>query len=134
MIDIDIEVYSDADLPTVGSVAYAKHYSTEILCMAYKIDNKEIKITIVLDKKETNHYFFFKFLFYGSLSIGSYTILFVLKNPFLFVLDFVLFGFVGVLLCFNFADDFSHHSIFKRPFWDNLPFEFIYTTMEIMKG
>jgi len=39
----------------------------------------------------------------------------------------VLFGFIAVLLCFNFAHDLSHHSIFKRPFWDNLFFEFIYT-------
>jgi len=105
----------------------AKHLNIPEDTALYNSIYKEIKETIVFDKKEVNRYFFLKFLFYGSLSIGSYSLLFILKNPFLFVLDYVFFGFVAVLLCFNFAHDFSHHAIFKRPFWDNLAFEFIYT-------
>lgn len=105
----------------------AKHLNIPEDTALYNSIYKEINETIVLDKKEANRYFAFKILFYGSLSIGSYTLLFILKNPIIFMLDFVFFGFVAVLLCFNFAHDFSHHAIFKRPFWDNLAFEFIYT-------
>ncbi|MEB8327739.1 fatty acid desaturase [Flavobacteriaceae bacterium KMM 6897] len=68
-----------------------------------------------------------KALFYCSLASISYFLIFTITNPVFFILNFVLFGFIAVLLCFNFAHDLSHHSIFKRPFWDNLVFEFIYT-------
>lgn len=105
----------------------AKHLNIPEDTALYNSIYKEINETIVLDKTEANRYFACKFLFYGTLGIGSYTLLFFLENPVLFLLDFVFFGFVAVLLCFNFAHDFSHHAIFKRPFWDNLAFEFIYT-------
>lgn len=80
-----------------------------------------------MDKKKANQYFIFKALFYCSLATTSYILIFTITNPVVFILNFVLFGFIAVLLCFNFAHDLSHHSIFKRPFWDNLLFEFIYT-------
>lgn len=105
----------------------AKHLNIPEDKALYNSILKEINDTIVLDKKKANLYFLFKFVFYGSLSIVSYALLFVIENPMLFVLNFVLFGFIAVLLCFNFAHDFSHHAIFKRPYWDNLGFEFIYT-------
>jgi len=105
----------------------AKHLNIPEDNALYNSIFKEINNTIVMDKNKANRYFLFKFLFYGSLSIVSYALIFIIKNPFLFVLDFVFFGFVAVLLCFNFAHDFSHHAIFKKPFWDNLGFEFIYT-------
>lgn len=35
--DMDFETYSEADLPQVGTVAYAEHPSTEILCLAYDL-------------------------------------------------------------------------------------------------
>lgn len=105
----------------------AEHINIPEDTILYEAIYREIKETIVLDKRKANWYFFFKFLFYGSLSIISYYLLFTIKNPYLFMLDFVFFGFIAVLNCFNFAHDFSHHAIFKRPFWDNLAFEFIYT-------
>ncbi|MEB8346783.1 fatty acid desaturase [Flavobacteriaceae bacterium KMM 6898] len=80
-----------------------------------------------MDKKKANRYFMLKALFYCSLASISYFLIFTITNPVFFILNFVLFGFIAVLLCFNFAHDLSHHSIFKRPFWDNLVFEFIYT-------
>ncbi len=80
-----------------------------------------------MDKKKADQYFLLKALFYCSIAVLSYVLIFVITNPFLFMLNFILFGIIAVLLCFNFAHDFSHHSIFKRPFWNNLFFEFIYT-------
>ena len=80
-----------------------------------------------LDKKKANLYFLFKGLFYASAAIVSYALIFTISNPAVFILNFILFGFIAVLMGFNFAHDLSHNSIFKRPFWDNMVFEFIYT-------
>ena len=87
----------------------------------------KINSNMNLDKKRANLYFLFKGFFYASAAILSYALIFTISNPAVFILNFILFGFIAVLMCFNFAHDFSHNSIFKRPFWDNMLFEFIYT-------
>lgn len=80
-----------------------------------------------MDKAEANRYFILKGVFYLAFAFLSYFLIYTITIPILFFLNFVLFGFIAVLLCFNFAHDLSHHAIFKRPFWDNFFFEFIYT-------
>lgn len=44
--DLDYETRSEVDVRDVGSVTYAKHPSTEILCLAYKIDDGPTQIWI----------------------------------------------------------------------------------------
>ena len=43
-IHIDIETYCELDLKKVGMYRYADHSSTEILCLAYAIDDKPVEI------------------------------------------------------------------------------------------
>lgn len=43
-IDIDFETYSDIDLKKVGAHRYALDPSTDMLCMAYSIDDEEPKL------------------------------------------------------------------------------------------
>ncbi len=43
-ITMDYETRSEADLKKVGAVKYAKHPSTEILCMSYKFGDGETKL------------------------------------------------------------------------------------------
>ena len=105
----------------------AKHRKVAADRELYESIFKEINSKLNLDRKKSDQYFLFKALFYCTIGILSYILIFVLTNPFLFTLNFILFGFITVLLCFNFAHDLSHHSILKRPFWNNLFFEFIYT-------
>jgi linoleoyl-CoA desaturase len=105
----------------------AKHLNIEKDKALYLEIRKEIKDKLIMKKKDADYYFIFKSLIYGVLTIGTYYLLYILENPVLFIIDFVAFGFIAVLLCFNFAHDFSHHAIFKKPFWDNIGFEFIYT-------
>jgi DNA polymerase len=45
MIYLDFETYSECDLRKHGAWIYAQHPSTEILCMAYKIDDGRTKIS-----------------------------------------------------------------------------------------
>ena len=105
----------------------AKHLNIPEHSKLYKSIYKEIRQTLDLDKKKADRYFLLKGLFYGALAIGTYVQIFLIENPYLFFVNYVFFGFIAVLLCFNFAHDLSHHAIFKKPFWDNLFFEFIYT-------
>lgn len=105
----------------------ARHLSIPEHTRLYNSIYMEIKVMLPLDKKEADRYFLKKLLFYGVLAAASYALVYTIHNPLLFVLDYVLFGFIAVLLCFNFAHDFSHSAIFRKPFWDNLGFEFIYT-------
>jgi len=105
----------------------AKHlYVEKDLALFVEIQN-EINDNLVIEKKDADNYFIFKSLIYGFLTISTYCLMYIIENPVLFIIDFVAFGFIAVLLCFNFAHDFSHHAIFKKPFWDNIGFEFIYT-------
>ncbi len=46
---IDFETCSEANLKKVGAVKYAKHPSTKILCMSYKINGGETNIWIPPD-------------------------------------------------------------------------------------
>ena len=88
---------------------------------------RKINSNLDYNRKKSNLYFIFKGIVYSILAILSYWFIFQISDPFLFVFNFILYGFIAVLMCFNFAHDLSHHSIFKIPFWDNLLFEFIYT-------
>jgi DNA polymerase len=44
MIYLDFETYSEADLKTIGSWNYSKHPSTEILCMAFAIEDEPVQL------------------------------------------------------------------------------------------
>lgn len=89
--------------------------------------HKEIHETLVMDSKTAQHYFLLKLFVYGTLSLASYILIYIIDNPILFILNFITFGFSAVLLCFNFAHDLSHNAIFKSTFLNNAFFEFIYT-------
>ena len=44
-IDIDLETFSEVNLKDVGLDNYAKHHSTKILCMAYRVQGeKEVNL------------------------------------------------------------------------------------------
>lgn len=105
----------------------AKHLKIEADTALYRSIHNRLKEELSFNKSQANLYFALKAIFYCTIGVTSYSLLFVITNPILFVLDFILCGFIAVLLCFNFAHDLSHHSIIKKPFWDNLFFEFIYT-------
>lgn len=68
-----------------------------------------------------------KFIFYFSISAFAYALLYLVNNPFYFVLSFILYGLVSLLFAFNFSHDFSHNTIFKDKKLNNLCFTIIYT-------
>ncbi len=105
----------------------AKHKTVKAHNELYETIHKEINETIHFDKKKEARYFFFKAIFYVGLTIASYAMLFVISNSVLFVFNFILLGYSIVFLCFNFAHDLSHHSIFKSSRLNNFLFECIYT-------
>jgi linoleoyl-CoA desaturase len=68
-----------------------------------------------------------KFIFYFLLVVTGYGLLFVLTNPWLFVFNYVVFGWMSILFAFNFAHDLSHDAIFQQHRWNNLGFIAIYS-------
>jgi linoleoyl-CoA desaturase len=68
-----------------------------------------------------------KFIFYFTGTLLAYAGLFLMEDPWLFVLDYVLYGFLLLLFSFNFAHDFSHNTIFKSKRLNNLGYTLLYT-------
>ncbi|MES2514174.1 MAG: fatty acid desaturase [Bacteroidota bacterium] len=68
-----------------------------------------------------------KFILYFSLTILSYYTLFIVRTPAIFVLCFVLYGFISLLFAFNFSHDFSHNTVFRSKRLNHFCFVFIYT-------
>jgi linoleoyl-CoA desaturase len=105
----------------------AKHIKNPEHTLLYKSLLKEIKNSIKFDPNKVRKYFTRKALFYVSISLLSYSLFFVLKNPLMFLLNYMVFGMLAVMLCFNFAHDLSHNALLKKPKWNNFFFEMIYT-------
>ena len=82
---------------------------------------------LIIDKHKFNKLIAFKFIFYCSLNVFIYLALFKITNTLLFILCFILYGFVSILFAFNFSHDFSHDTVFKNKKWNNWGFIAIYT-------
>ena len=68
-----------------------------------------------------------KFIFYASLSLLFYSLLFTANTPLLFIANYIAIGLTLLLFAFNFAHDFSHNAVFANKKWNNLGFIFLYT-------
>jgi linoleoyl-CoA desaturase len=68
-----------------------------------------------------------KFVVYFGFSSFFYFSLYSVTHPVVFTAGFIGYGVMTVLLAFNFAHDFSHGTLFKSEFWNDLGFRFIYT-------
>ena len=55
-LTIDFETRSEADLKKVGAWEYAKHPSTEVICMAYKINTRNTGLWVCPDFAYGNNY------------------------------------------------------------------------------
>lgn len=96
---------------------------SELLKTIYKAVNEKL----VVDKQKTGRKILVKFIFYCSLFILSYSILYIINSPLVFTGCFMLYGFVALLFAFNFSHDFSHNTIFRSKRLNNLCFIVMYT-------
>ncbi len=88
---------------------------------------REVEKQLIINKKSFALKIWVKFIFYFSLSVACYTSLYTSKSPAVFVLCFILYGFISMLFAFNFSHDFSQNTIFKSKKLNNLCFIIIYT-------
>jgi linoleoyl-CoA desaturase len=79
-----------------------------------------------LNKKSKTGFLWLKFLFYLSLSGAAYCLMLFAQDPYIFILSYILYGFLILLFAFNFAHDLSHNTVFKNKKWNNLSFIIIY--------
>jgi linoleoyl-CoA desaturase len=90
---------------------------------------KQIDNELKINPLQTILFLGFKFVFYLSLQVWAYYLIFQTQSPIWFVVNFVAYGLIGILFAFNFAHDFSHNTVFKSKFWNNLGFALIYTLL-----
>jgi linoleoyl-CoA desaturase len=95
---------------------------SELLKLIYRQASEQL----VIDKRSFALKIWIKFIFFFSLSVFCYSLLYLADDPFCFILSFVLFGFASVLFAFNFSHDFSHNTIFRSKKLNNFCFIFIY--------
>lgn len=88
---------------------------------------RQVEEKLVINKTTFRLLIWAKFFFYFTLSVVAYVALFKVENSLLFIACFVAYGFATLLFAFNFAHDFSHGTIFRKLFWDNLGFTLLYT-------
>jgi len=96
---------------------------SELLKTIYRqVDEK-----LVVDNRSFVRLLWIKFIFYFSISVFAYALIYLVETPLYFILSFVLYGFVSLLFAFNFSHDFSHNTVFKSKKLNNLCFILIYT-------
>lgn len=96
---------------------------SELLQTIYRKVDQEL----LIDRKTFLILNILKFSFYFSLSGIFYALLFIVQSPSLFILTYVSFGFMTLLLAFNFSHDCSHNTLFKSKKVNNLCFIALYT-------
>jgi linoleoyl-CoA desaturase len=88
---------------------------------------RKVEEQLVVNTQVVTFKIWIKFIFYFSLTVFCYSLLYTVKNPYYFVVCFILYGFISLLFAFNFSHDFSHNTIFERKKLNNLCFIVIYT-------
>ena len=88
---------------------------------------KEVEEKLLIDRRAFSTIIWVKFFFWFSLTVLTYCALFFVTDPFLFLICFMVYGFMSLLFAFNFSHDFSHNTIFKSKKLNNFCFAVIYT-------
>ncbi|MEI9919075.1 MAG: fatty acid desaturase [Bacteroidota bacterium] len=104
-----------------------RHLHIEADSRLLKSIHAAVASELVVDDNNSRWRIIAKFIFYFSISLLAYIGLYEIANPLLFTLCYVAYGFFVLLFAFNFAHDFSHGTIFKKPVWNDLGFIAIYT-------
>ena len=92
-----------------------------------KAIQKKVRENLDLNHPSFTPILWAKAVIYTLLSIVAYIGLFLINDPFWFVVCFIGYGYTTLLLAFNFSHDFSHNTVFKQKKWNNLGFTIIYT-------
>lgn len=90
---------------------------------------KEVEKRLTINQTAWKLMISLKFILYFSLTAASYAILYLVTSPYIFVLTFVLYGFISLLFAFNFSHDFAHNTVFKSRKANNFCFVSIYTIL-----
>lgn len=88
---------------------------------------RQVEEQLVINKKAFIRLIWLKFVVYFLLSALLYASLYTTQNEWLFIGCFIAYGFVLLLLAFNFSHDFSHNTVFKSRKLNNFCFTIIYT-------
>ncbi|GAL85709.1 fatty acid desaturase [Sporocytophaga myxococcoides] len=91
-----------------------------------KVIHRRVEEGIHFDSKEFLIANTFKFIFYSLMLSLTYACIYNSDSSLAFCGSFILYGFLTLLLAFNFAHDFSHGTIFKNKSYNDICFILIY--------
>ncbi len=74
---------------------------------------KQVNEKLVIDERSFYLKIWTKFVFYITISVFFYSILYITKSTTIFILSYIFYGFSSLLFAFNFSHDLSHNTIFK---------------------
>ena len=80
-----------------------------------------------MDKAATSRLLWMKATVYVLLAVLAYSSIYQAPNTMLLIMAYISYGFITVLLGFNFAHDFSHNTVFRSKAANNLCYTFLYT-------
>lgn len=92
-----------------------------------KLLSRSVEENLHINKLHFRILIWTKFIFYLGLSAILYYSLYQINQPVLFILCYILYGFISLLFAFNFAHDFSHNAIFKSKKLNHWAYAIIYT-------
>ena len=95
-----------------------KHKAIPAHSALFKKIRKAVHSQIKSDPNYIKKYVGIKFLVYFTIITGFYLNLFYIENPWWFTLNFIGLGITVLLICFNFAHDLSHDTVFKKKKWN----------------
>lgn len=105
----------------------ARHISVKADGILFKAIHKAVNAQLEIDDVDFKRKIWEKFMVYFILFATSYMFLFIVSHPIVFVSCFILYGFVSLLLAFNFSHDLSHDTIFKSGKLNNICYIFTFT-------
>lgn len=92
----------------------SRHINNPSHTLLFQSIHEEVMSRLNFCAKRFNNVVLIKFCFYSVFTVVTYMSLFFIKNSFLYISTFIVYGIISLLFVFNFAHDFSHNTIFKR--------------------
>lgn len=97
-----------------------KHIKIEHDSQLLKLIKTEVNDKLVIDNVKASRHLGLKFIVYFLLAIVVYVYLFTINDSFVFFGCYMLYGFITLLIAFNFSHDLSHNTVFKDRKTNNL--------------
>ncbi len=106
-----------------------KHIHSEHDSKLLRLIHTKVEQELNMNPHKTKRILVFKFVFYDTLMVIAYTIIYTMQNSAWLFIAYSSFGLLSVLLGFNFAHDLCHNTVFRSRAINHWGFVSIYTLL-----